>query len=219
MRPMAAFTAIMAASLFIASGRLDWSMAWVYLGVYVAGQLVATAGVMRSNPGLIAERGRVQEGTKGWDRPLVGIVALLGPAAMWIVAGMDMRYRWSPPIPLALQIAVLSVAALGALLVAWAMRSNAFFSGTARIQEERGHVVATGGPYRYVRHPGYAGGILFDLATPLILCSVWALIPSALTIAVLVVRTALEDRMLLGELEGYRQYAGRVRYRLLPGMW
>ncbi len=219
MRPIAAFTVIMAASLFISSGRLDWAMAWVYLGVYVAGQLVATAGVMRASPGLIAERGRVQEGTKRWDKPLVGLVALLGPAAMWIVAGMDMRFRWSPPIPLALRIAALSVAVLGSLLVAWAMRSNAFFSGTARIQEERGHVVATGGPYRYVRHPGYVGAILFDLATPLILGSVWAFIPSVLTTAVLVVRTVLEDRMLLKELEGYQQYAGRVRYRLLPGLW
>ena len=219
MRPMAAFTVVMAASLFVSSGRLDWAMAWVYLGVYVAGQLVATAGMMRSSPGLIAERGRVQERTKRWDRPLVGLAVLLGPAAMWIVAGMDMRFRWSPPVPLALQIAALSVAALGARLVAWAMRSNAFFSGTARIQEERGHVVAKGGPYRHVRHPGYAGGILFDLATPLILGSMWAFIPSALTIAVLVVRTALEDRMLLEELNGYQQYAGRVRYRLLPGLW
>lgn len=188
MRPVAAFTVIVAASLFISSGRLDWLMAWVYMGVYVAGQLVATAGVMRSCPGLMAERGRVQEGTKRWDRPLVGLVALFGPAAMWIVAGMDMRYRWSPEVPVALQIAALSVAALGSLLVAWAMRSNAFFSGTARIQEERGHVVATGGPYRYVRHPGYAGAILFDLATPVILGSVWAFIPSALTVAVLVVQ-------------------------------
>ena len=219
MRQIAAFTVIMAASLFISSGRLDWAMAWFYLGVYVAGQLVATAGVMRSCPGLMAERGRVQEGTKRWDRPLVGLAVLLGPAAMWIVAGMDMRFRWSPLVPLALQIAALLMAVLGSLLVAWAMRSNAFFSGTARIQEERGHVVATGGPYRHVRHPGYAGGILFDLATPLILGSVWAFIPSALTIAVLVVRTALEDRMLLEELNGYQQYAGRVRYRLLPGLW
>jgi len=219
MRQTAVFAGIMAASLFISSGRLDWAMAWAYLGVYVAGQLVATAGVMRSSPGLMAERGRVQEGTKRWDRPLVGLVVLLGPAAMWIVAGMDMRFRWSPPVPLALQVAALFVAVLGSLLVAWAMRSNAFFSGTARIQEERGHVVVTGGPYRYVRHPGYAGGILFDLATPLILGSVWAFIPSALTIAVLVVRTALEDRMLMKELEGYQQYAGRVRHRLLPGLW
>ncbi|MFQ5875494.1 MAG: methyltransferase family protein, partial [Dehalococcoidia bacterium] len=99
------------------------------------------------------------------------------------------------------------------------MASNAFFSMTVRIQEDRGHTVATGGPYRYVRHPGYVGTILFQIATPLMLGSVWAFIPCGLAALLIVVRTALEDRTLHEELDGYKEYAQRVRYRLLPGLW
>jgi protein-S-isoprenylcysteine O-methyltransferase Ste14 len=105
------------------------------------------------------------------------------------------------------------------VLLTWSMAANAFFAQTVRIQEDRGHTVATGGPYRYVRHPGYVGGILFQVATPLILGSVWALIPAGLTVCLTIIRTALEDRTLLEELDGYKEYAGRVRYRLLPGVW
>lgn len=213
------FILILAASLFISAGRLDWVMAWVYIGVYIVSQGITVLVLVPKSPDLAAERAQVQEGTKGWDRPLTGIVALYGPAAMWIVAGLDKRSHWSPQIPLALQIAALLVAVLGSLLTVWAMASNKFFSGTVRIQKERGHAVATGGPYQYVRHPGYVGGILFDLATPLILGSGWAFIPAVLTVCVFIVRTALEDRTLQNELDGYKGYARRVRYRLLPGVW
>ena len=113
----------------------------------------------------------------------------------------------------------LAAAALSMALVTWSMASNRFFSSYVRIQKDRGHVVASGGPYRYVRHPGYVGMLGFGLATPLILGSVWALIPAGLTLVVVVVRTALEDRTLQRELEGYQAYAQRVRYRLVPGLW
>ena len=105
------------------------------------------------------------------------------------------------------------------MLLTWSMAANAFFSQTVRIQKDRGHTVATGGPYRYVRHPGYAASILFQIATPLILGSVWAFIPCGLTVLLSVVRTALEDRTLLEELPGYAEYAQQTRYRLLPGIW
>jgi protein-S-isoprenylcysteine O-methyltransferase Ste14 len=97
--------------------------------------------------------------------------------------------------------------------------SNKFFSATVRIQKERGHTVVTGGPYQYIRHPGYAGGVMSDLATPVMLGSLWALIPAVLTGCLLVVRTALEDKTLKNELIGYKEYARQVRYRLLPGVW
>jgi protein-S-isoprenylcysteine O-methyltransferase Ste14 len=99
------------------------------------------------------------------------------------------------------------------------MVSNKFFSTSVRIQMERDHTVASGGPYRYVRHPGYVGYIVSGFAAPLALGSLWALIPAAITLCLLVVRTALEDRTLQDELDGYREYAARVRYRLLPGVW
>ena len=99
------------------------------------------------------------------------------------------------------------------------MAANAFFSMVVRIQEDRGHAVATGGPYRYVRHPGYVGMMLSLLGTPLLLGSLWALVPAGLATCLYVVRTALEDRTLQEELEGYKDYAGQVRRRLLPGVW
>lgn len=99
------------------------------------------------------------------------------------------------------------------------MNSNPYFYATVRVQEERGHQTITSGPYQYVRHPGYVGAILWIISAPLVLGSWWALIPGGLTAALLIVRTALEDRSLQAELTGYAEYAGRVRYRLLPGVW
>ena len=104
-------------------------------------------------------------------------------------------------------------------MVEWATGSNAFFSLTVRIQKERSHAVATGGPYRFVRHPSYAGGILFELAAPIMLGSWWALIPGGLNAILFVIRTALEDKTLQAELDGYQEYAQRTRYRVLPGIW
>ena len=209
---------ILAASLFISSGRLDWVMAWVYVGVLVANQVVTAFVLIPKSPELLAERAQ-STGPRDLDRVLAGIMALFGPAATLIVAGLDVRFGWSPQIPFALQAAAVAIAVLGMLLSIWAMASNRFFYGFVRIEKDRGHTVATGGPYQFVRHPGYVGGILFDLATPLILGVLWALIPAGLTMCLFVVRTALEDRTLLEELDGYEDYAARVRYRLLPGVW
>jgi protein-S-isoprenylcysteine O-methyltransferase Ste14 len=194
-------------------------MAWAFLGVFVAGQGLTALFLIPGNPELVADRAQLKAETRDLDRVLAGLAVLYGPLSTWIVAGLDQRFGWSPQIPLALQLAALAVAALGSLLTTWAMASNKFFYGTVRIEKERGHTVATTGPYRFVRHPGYVGGMLFALATPLILSSLWAFIPAGLTVCVLLIRTALEDRTLQEELDGYRDYAQRVRYRLLPGMW
>ena len=122
-------------------------------------------------------------------------------------------------MPPAIQIAALVIAALGYALGTWSMAANAFFSTVVRVQEDRDHAVATAGPYHYVRHPGYAGSFAFELATPILLGSLWALVPGGLAALLLVIRTALEDRTLHNELDGYEAYAKRVRYRLLPGLW
>jgi len=212
------FVLIQVASLVIASGRLDWVRAWVYIGVHLAGLGVNALVLIPTNPELVVERARFR-GKRDLDRALAGVMALYGPAGICIVAGLDVRFGWSPGIPLALLIAALAVMVLGSLLTTWAMASNRFFYGILRIAKDRGHTVATSGPYRYVRHPGYVGAIAFDLAMPLILGSLWALIPAGLTTCIIILRTALEDRALHEELEGYREYAQRVRYRLLPGVW
>jgi protein-S-isoprenylcysteine O-methyltransferase Ste14 len=208
-----------AAILFGVSGRLDWVMGWVLVGVYVIWTAATALTVIPTNPEMLSERSRPKEGTKGWDMAIIS-VAGVAEIVKYVVAGLDLRWGWSPQMPLALQLAGVVVAVLAYdVILVWAMAANAFFSQTVRIQKERGHTVATGGPYRYVRHPGYAGSILFQVATPLILGSVWALIPAGLTVCLTIVRTVLEDRTLLEELDGYKEYAGRVRYRLLPGVW
>jgi len=146
-------------------------------------------------------------------------MAAVGPMAIWITGGLGERYGWPhPPSPTA-QIAGVILFAAGCWLVIWAMGSNNYFSTVVRIQRERGHTVASGGPYQYIRHPGYSGMIGFTLAIPLILGSHAAFIPAIATVAVTILRTALEDRTLQRELDGYRGYAGRVRFRLVPGLW
>ena len=206
---------ILAASLFLTSGRLDWLMAWVYLGLYV-GMIVATALVIERD--LIAERARIGEGTKDWDRVLGSLALFLVTPGALIVAGLDKRFGWSQLSPV-VQFAATCFVILGSALTVWAMASNKFFSGTVRIQKDRGHTVVSAGPYGFVRHPGYLAWCISAPAIPLTLGSLWGLIPAMLGVWALVIRTALEDRALRGELPGYRDYARRVRYRLFPGIW
>ena len=136
-----------------------------------------------------------------------------------MVAALDLRFEWLPEIPLVFQIVALVVYVLGWAVHLWAMASNRFFARSVRIQMDRGQTVATGGPYQYVRHPGYVGGILLQVAAPISLGSLWALIPGGLGALLLIIRTALEDKTLLEELDGYTEYAQQTRYRLLPGVW
>jgi protein-S-isoprenylcysteine O-methyltransferase Ste14 len=209
---------IFAAALFLAAGRLNWPMAWVYVGLIVADKIVAALVLIPRSPDLLTARSQLK-GPRDLDRALAGVMALYGPLVTLVVAGLDYRFDWSPPIAPAIQIAAVVVAAPSLLLVTWAMASNRHFYGIFRINEEGGHAVASTGPYAWVRHPGYAAAILFQLATPLMLGSLWALIPAVLTVAAIVARTSLEDGNLQAELEGYADYAGQVRARLLPGIW
>jgi protein-S-isoprenylcysteine O-methyltransferase Ste14 len=209
---------IMGAALFWPAGRLDWWAAWGAILV-MAGWTIATAIViLRHNPDLLAERLGPRKGAKPWDTAILSLLGLI-QLGRYIVAGFDQRYGWSGDFPLAAQIAALVACALGYALVTWATAANAYFSQVVRIQTERGHTVATGGPYRYVRHPGYAGAILYELAVPILLASWPAMALSVLNALLLVVRTVLEDRALQAELAGYGEYARQVRRRLVPGVW
>jgi protein-S-isoprenylcysteine O-methyltransferase Ste14 len=212
------FVVILAAILFMAAGRLDWVMGWIYVAMY-AGVIFFAVLVVPLDPELIAERTQIKEGVKEWDKRITVIGSVLYPLAILIVAGLDTRYSWSPMVPAMLQVATLAVAAAGNLISIWATAVNKFYSRFVRIQRERGQVVVSDGPYRYIRHPGYLGQIIFSLASALALGSLWALVPAGLFAGLLIVRTALEDRTLQDELEGYKEYAGRVRYRLLPYIW
>jgi protein-S-isoprenylcysteine O-methyltransferase Ste14 len=206
---------VLALILFISSGSLNWLWAWAYLGLGL-GILVINAQILP--PELIAERGQPGDNVKRWDKVLATLTGL-PTLAVPIVAGLDERFAWSPQLASAIHLTGLALFALGQGLFSWAMASNRYFSTAVRLQTDRGQTVATGGPYRYVRHPGYVGFIVSYLGTSLALGSLWALLPAGLIACLLVVRTVLEDRTLQDELPGYSDYARRVRYRLLPGIW
>ncbi len=174
--------------------------------------------ILRSNPDLMAERLSPPKGAKNWDRAILSILRL-AQLARYILAGLDQRYGWTVGFPLAAQIAALAVCILSTALFVWSMANNTFFSAIVRIQSDRGHAVATAGPYRYVRHPGYVGMILFEFAISTLFASWPAIIAGGLCALLLVLRTALEDRTLQAELPGYADYAHQVRYRLIPGIW
>jgi protein-S-isoprenylcysteine O-methyltransferase Ste14 len=212
---------LMPAVLFISAGRLNWVMGWVYSGVTIVLVMVSRIAMFRAAPELLRERARFDEveDAKSWDRPIVLLVAVYLPLVGLIVAGLDMRFGWSPGLPLWLQIVALILVVLGTLAGTWAMAVNRFFSAVVRIQKDRGHTVVTGGPYRFVRHPAYTGGLVVAFASAVALESLWALIPAGLTALLYILRTALEDKTLQEELPGYKEYAERVRYRLVPGVW
>ena len=215
---VAVFIILQAVILFGAAGNVNWIWAWVFLAICVLTVVINGTIALRVHPGVIAERGRMPQ-TAGWDK----LVSGLGGLAMYIlaplVAGLDQRFHWTRGLSTTWNIvgAVGLAASWG--LVAWAMISNAYFSTAVRIQTERGHTVCSSGPYRFVRHPGYVGFGLQIPATALLLGSLWTVPVGIAVVVLMVIRTSLEDRFLQANLPGYAEYAQRVRYRLIPGLW
>ena len=212
---------IMLATLLLSAGRLNWWEAWAYTGTGLLVLIGSRAVMIWKNPGLALERSQAlgKEDVKEWDKFLMPFTALIAPFISWIVAGLDQRFGWSADLPNWIQISALVVIQLGSLVGSWAMVANRFFSSQVRIQTDRGHSVVRGGPYQYVRHPGYAGGLVSWLAAPVFFSSWWLIIPTVLAIAASVIRTGLEDQTLQEELPGYKEYAEEVKYRLVPGIW
>lgn len=206
------------AALFWSAGRLDWPAAWAVLAVWVLWFAAEDVILLRFHPQLLQERLSPPKAAKAWDRAILSSLRLI-QLARYILAGLDQRYGWTGGFPPAAQYAGLAVCLLSSALFFWAMYSNRFFSQVVRVQSERGHAVADSGPYRWVRHPSYAGMILFELALSTLLGSWWAILAGGVCAVLFVLRAALEDRALQTELPGYAEYAGRVRYRLLPGVW
>jgi protein-S-isoprenylcysteine O-methyltransferase Ste14 len=211
------FFLVMGAFLFGCAGRLDWWEAWALLAIYGLGIAANATWTLRHDPGVINERGQVASNAKSWDK-VIGLIYTILLMATYAVAGMDVRSNGSL-VPLAVKLVGAAGTILSMALVFWVMTANTFLSSFVRIQEDRGHYTVTSGPYRYVRHPMYAGLLLFFLGTPCLLGSWWALVPGILNVILFVVRTILEDRTLQAELPGYREYAQHVRYRLVPGIW
>jgi len=209
------FVLINALFLFLSAGTISWPAAWILLAVH-AGVFVLL--FLTISPGLIEERSKRHADSKSWDRRLVMLISLLG-YSVFIAAGLDFRYGWTGPLPAIIPVAAFVLVVLGNLLVVRASAVNEFFSATTRIQTDRGHTVVSAGPYRIIRHPGYAGMIAYVLFQPLLLGSLWAFLPAVLVAGLFILRTSLEDRTLQEELPGYREYAESVRYRLVPKVW
>ena len=206
------------AILFWSAGKVNLPFAWITLAIYL---LTSVSSVFLVEPGLVSER--LQFGGKGVNRKdqiLASVSFLFFFPLTLVVAGLDLgRFGWTQSFPPAIQAAGVVIYVFGNLIARWAVASNRFFSTFVRIQEDRGHVVESGGPYRFIRHPGYAGAILAAIALPLALGSIYALAPALIGSIGFIIRTYLEDNQLKNELAGYLEYASRVRYRLFPGGW
>ena len=202
------------------SGHWRWWEAWVYAIIFLFGLIISRLLAARRYKDLVAERARFMQhqDTQAWDKflsPLVG----LGSGLVLLAAGLDALFNWSPAFSLPVKIISLLFILAGYVLGSYALIENRFFSDVVRIQADRDHRVVSSGPYRWMRHPGYAGALLTYLATPFFLDSSWALLPTVFISIGLIIRTYLEDKFLMDELEGYRDYSKRVRYRLLSGVW
>lgn len=202
------------------SGRWNWWEAWLYAIISILSFVISRILAARRHPDLIAERARMMqhEDAEPWDRRLAPLLGLGGALAL-LAAGLEARFNWSQDFAMPLKIIALIIILAGNILGTYALIENRFFSGVVRLQTDRGQHVVSSGPYRWVRHPGYAGALLTYWGTPIFLDSLWTFIPVMFVTVILVVRTNLEDRTLQEKLAGYREYAGRVRYRLLPGVW
>ena len=207
---------ILAAAMFVPAG-IGWWRGWLFLAVLLVLALVSIGYLWRMHPGTFLARSKIPAGTKSWDMVLL-VLLLVSAVVVFPVAGFDSRYHWSF-VPLWLTAISYVVFTFGLAMFVWVLGVNEFAEPTVRIQTERGHKVIDTGPYAFVRHPLYLAGFFLWSGVPLALGSFWALIPAAVAAMVILVRTVLEDRTLHEELEGYKEYAARVRSRLIPGAW
>lgn len=206
---------LMAVVLFVSAGTFHWPYAWIFILVSL---LLVFMNAFILPPELIAERGKKKENVEKWDRQVtVLMIPLWG--GIYCIAGLDLRFGWTASYTTWIHLTGILFFIMGNAMVSWAMVSNHYFSTAVRIQYDRGHQVAATGPYRYIRHPGYLGMIVYHCFTPVLLGTLWALIPAFLTSLLFVIRTRLEDKTLKTKLTGYQEYADQVKYRLVPGIW
>lgn len=217
----ALFSFLPAAVMFACAGSLRWGAAWLYLGILWATTVGTRLLIRRFTPSLLDERASSvrRDDIAAWDRFIMPTIAMVGPLASWILAGLSFRLAWLGGFPTILRIVALVTLVAGSALVTWSMLVNPFFSAVVRVQHDRGQTAVSKGPYRFVRHPGYLGILLANLATPVLLDAPWTFVPIGVVVVLLVVRTALEDRTLRAELPGYAEYARATAARLIPGLW
>lgn len=207
--------------LIVCGWDWKWWQAWVYSFFVVLAGVGGRWWAEQRHPGLMVERVNLKNssGIKPWDKLLSPLMSLSISFPMYIVAGLDHHFGWSKVFPVWVNILGLIIIAFGFAFATWALAENRFFSSVVRIQLDRGHQVCDSGPYRFVRHPGYAGNALPLAGMVMAFSSLWTIIPAAAALVIIVTRTALEDQTLQAELPGYKEYSKRVRYRLIPGIW
>lgn len=211
------FYSLSALVFFLSAGRVDLPFAWAYFVLNAILGLGTVAVAESKSPGFAQERLRPAPGEQ--DR-LFKPVGTVSSTALLVLAALDVgRFHWQPVVGWRLQLAALLFHVLGLVLVCWSMLVNSFFSSAVRLQPDRGQTVVSSGPYRFVRHPGYTGGILYLVMNGLALGSWWAGLAAIPMLVLTIRRTLLEDAMLQTGLPGYSAYSNRVRYRLLPGIW
>ncbi|OAI46562.1 hypothetical protein AYO44_11240 [Planctomycetaceae bacterium SCGC AG-212-F19] len=204
--------------LILPAGTWLWDKGWLFVGVFCAAMVLGSLYLWRVNPDILAAQINRHQGTERWDKILLGFFIVAWIAIMPVAALDDGRFEWSA-VPWWICALGYCLFLVGTGIVPWAQAVNKFFEPTVRIQGHRGQQVIDSGPYAVVRHPGYVGGVLFSLGIALALGSLWALIPAGVSSLVLVLRTKWEDDMLQEKLSGYKEYAQRVRFRLIPGVW
>jgi len=204
--------------IFISAGRVDYWQGWVYAAIGLL-MLITGFTVLKMNPRLMEERSKPGEGAKKWDKNILAFSALI-LILMYVIAGLDSgRFKWSPSLHWSLYLLGAAFTIAGQILFIIAQHQNNFFSSVVRIQTDRGHVVYKAGLYKFVRHPAYLGNLIQTLGFPLLFGSLWSIIPAAISIILLLIRTNLEDKTLVNELDGYRQYTGETHYRIIPYIW
>jgi protein-S-isoprenylcysteine O-methyltransferase Ste14 len=208
----------MGVAIFVLAGRLDYWQGWLFFPTFLI--LMTGFGIFfTKKQELMQERVRPGPGVK-WGDKIFFVIHVPLSLSVSLLAALDAgRFHWSPKLPIVLYPAMFVLILTGYCIIYWAMWTNNFFSSHVRIQTDRGHYVVTEGPYHYVRHPGYVGVIIFTPASALLLGSIYALIPAAIDIFLLIIRTYLEDLTLQKELPGYTDYAKQVRFRLVPCIW
>jgi protein-S-isoprenylcysteine O-methyltransferase Ste14 len=204
--------------LFISAGKIDYwqGLIYVFVGLVMA---ILNYTVLKPDSELLTERSKPGEGSKKWDKALLGL-SLLITITMYVIAGLDSgRFHWSPHFHWSLSLIGIFLTATGQLLFLIAQKQNKFFSSTVRIQTDRNHTVCDTGLYRIVRHPAYLGSIIQSIGFPLLFGSLWSILPVGFMIILHITRTYLEDKTLLKELSGYREYSLKTSYKILPFVW
>jgi len=210
---------LFALALFVPAGSLTWIAGWVFQALFFSFFLAINIWLFRHNPGLLLERSHFSAGDQmGWDKLLFPV--LIAFPFVWLICmALDAnRLHWSA-IPLWLQAFGALVMVASFYLFFLTFRENTYLSTVVRIQEDRGHSVISTGPYHYVRHPMYAGILVFMLGTSLLLGSWYGVLIGLLIVVIVARRAVLEERTLRAELPGYTIYMQQVQYRLIPYIW